>query len=95
MTLSRKMLSISANHRANAELYATLLGQLANVRYEISLEVDPPSSPFQLPKRNGPILEGAQTTERWCQDYEGRGGAAGEYAPRLEARAAEGKSSSS
>jgi Cell morphogenesis N-terminal len=36
MTINRKMLSISANHRANAELYATLLGQLANVRYKVS-----------------------------------------------------------
>ncbi|EED84948.1 predicted protein [Postia placenta Mad-698-R] len=29
-----KMLTQSANHRINAELYATLLGQLANVRFE-------------------------------------------------------------
>jgi hypothetical protein len=43
MPVNRKMLSISANHRANAELYATLLGQLANVRYEI------PSGSRQLP----------------------------------------------
>ncbi|KAI0938631.1 hypothetical protein AcV5_000269 [Taiwanofungus camphoratus] len=29
-----KMLTQSANHRSNAELYATLLGQIANVRFE-------------------------------------------------------------
>lgn len=32
-----KLLSQSANHRTNAELYASLLGHISNVRYEKQL----------------------------------------------------------
>lgn len=31
-----KLLQLSKNHRTNADLYATLLGQLANIRYVLS-----------------------------------------------------------
>jgi hypothetical protein len=35
-----KLLHQSANHRANAELYAILLGHIANFRYELTLEAE-------------------------------------------------------
>lgn len=62
------MLSISANHRANADLYATLLGQLANVRYGISSgSITSPSPPLSFQsvtdrflKELKPLREGAK-----------------------------------